>query len=125
MLGLSPFHFANKHPDGRFIAHLKTLSPSAADLEIRSLNPNPGEEADELVNFVAALTSRLNQKKDYELVQAWMAVFLRLHSDEVIRDARLGEALREWRDSQEREGRRLGELVGYCSGVVGFLRNPW
>jgi U3 small nucleolar RNA-associated protein 21 len=73
---------------------------------------------------VAALTSRLKQKKDYELVQAWMAVFLRLHMDEVVRDERLVESLREWRECQEREGRRLGELVGYCGGVVGFLRNP-
>ncbi|PMD53973.1 Utp21-domain-containing protein [Hyaloscypha bicolor E] len=107
-----------------FITHLKTLSPSAADLEIRSLTPNPGEETDELVNFVSALTSRLKQKRDYELVQAWMAVFLRLHMDEVTRDARLAEALREWRECQEGEGRRISDLIGYCGGVVGFLRNP-
>ena len=76
------------------------------------------------MNFVSALTSRLHQKKDYELVQAWMAVFLRLHMDEVTRDERLANALREWRECQEREGRRIGELIGYCGGVVGFLRNP-
>jgi len=120
-----PFPFPSlTNPDTPFIAHLKTLPPSTADLEIHSLNPNPGEETDELVNFVAALTSRLKQKKDYELVQAWMAVFLRLHADEVLSHERLVEALREWRECQEREGRRLGDLVGYCSGVVGFLRNP-
>ncbi|KAH8763476.1 Utp21 specific WD40 associated putative domain-containing protein [Hyaloscypha sp. PMI_1271] len=107
-----------------FITHLKTLSPSAADLEIRSLTPNPGEETDELVNFVSALTSRLKQRRDYELVQAWMAVFLRLHMDEVTRDERLAEALREWRECQEGEGRRISDLIGYCGGVVGFLRNP-
>jgi U3 small nucleolar RNA-associated protein 21 len=53
-----------------------------------------------------------------------MAVFLRLHMDEVMRDDRLAETLREWRECQEREGKRLDELVGYCVGVVGFLRNP-
>lgn len=102
-----------------FINHLKTLSPSSADLEIRSLNP--GEGSDELVNFVEALTSRLQQKRDYELVQAWMAVFLRLHVDAIAHDERLIEALRVWRQCQETEGARLGDLVGYCSGVVGFL----
>ncbi|KUJ14312.1 Utp21-domain-containing protein [Mollisia scopiformis] len=106
----------------RFIDHLKTLSPSAADLEIRSLNP--GDESDELVNFVEALTSRLRQKRDYELVQAWMAVFLRLHMDAVTHDEHLVEALRGWRQCQEEEGSRIGDLVGYCGGVVGFLRNP-
>ncbi len=44
--------------------------------------------------------------------------------DEVMRDERLVEVVREWKECQEREGRRLGDLVGYCSGVVGFLRNP-
>ncbi|RAL66781.1 hypothetical protein DID88_007564 [Monilinia fructigena] len=63
-----------------FIDHLKTLSPSAADLEIRSLTPT----SNELINFIIhALTSRLSQKRDYELVQAWMAVFLKLHNEEV------------------------------------------
>ena len=117
-------HLSTNKTDTPFITHLKNLSPSAADLEIRSLTPNPGEETDELVNFVSALTSRLHQKKDYELVQAWMAVFLRLHMEEVSRDERLAEKLREWRTCQEREGRRISELIGYCGGVVGFLRHP-
>ncbi|KAH6662517.1 Utp21 specific WD40 associated putative domain-containing protein [Halenospora varia] len=107
-----------------FVNHLKTLSPSAADLEIRSLNPGTEVESDELVNFVSALTSRLTQKKDYELVQAWMTVFLRLHMDAVAHDDRLVNALREWRECQEKEGARLGDLVGFCGGVVGFLRSP-
>ncbi|RDW77766.1 Utp21-domain-containing protein [Coleophoma cylindrospora] len=108
-----------------FVDHLKTLSPSAADLEIRSLNPGEGDvESDELVNFVNALTSRLVQKRDYELVQAWMTVFLRLHSETITHDDRLVEALRLWKQHQESEGARLGDLVGYCSGVVAFMRNP-
>ncbi|CAG8972628.1 hypothetical protein HYALB_00005397 [Hymenoscyphus albidus] len=107
-----------------FIDHLKTLSPSAADLEIRSLNPGLESESDELVNFVQALTSRLKQKRDYELVQAWMTVFLRLHMESVAMDERLVGALREWRECQQVEGTRLGDLVGFCGGVVGFLRSP-
>ncbi|RFU35003.1 hypothetical protein B7463_g1312, partial [Scytalidium lignicola] len=101
-----------------FIEHLKTLSPAAADLEIRSLNPGQGdEESDELVNFVHALTSSLVQKRNYELVQAWMTVFLRLHADSIAHDERLIEALRVWREHQNVEAARMGDLVGYCSGV--------
>lgn len=70
-----------------------------------------------------ALSSRLRQKRDYELVQAWMAVFLRLHEDEVSSNNEVKCATREWRKAQEEEGRRIGELVGFCSGVVGFLRS--
>lgn len=76
------------------------------------------------MNFVEALTSRLQQKRDYELVQAWMAVFLRLHGDAVAYDERLTEALTSWKTCQESEGARIGELIGFCNGVVPFLRNP-
>jgi U3 small nucleolar RNA-associated protein 21 len=107
--------------DDGFISYLKSLSPSAADLEIRSLNPR-GES--ELVSFVNALTSRLKQKRDYELVQAWMSVFLRLHSDNIANNAELMPCLKRWREEQLREGGRLGDLIGYCSGVIEFLRSP-
>ena len=100
-----------------FIDHLKSLPPSAADIEIRSLKPN------ESVPFVTALRWRLQQRRDYELVQAWMAVFLKIHGETVCDDSMLVEALQAWRLEQAEEGRRLGELVGYCGGVVGFLRS--
>ncbi len=87
-----------------------------------------GDEGDdgrnELLHFVRALTSRLVARRDYELAQAWMTVFLRLHFDVVTENAGVVEALREWKGEQEREGARLDGLVGYCSGVVGFLRSP-
>ncbi|KAL6718259.1 rRNA-processing protein utp21 [Lecanora helva] len=112
-----------------FLIHLSTLGPSAADLEIRSLT------AQELPLFVSALTYRLRQKRDYELVQAWMSVFLRLWGESIVGgddddggggrewNGELRERLKEWRSEQEREGKRLGELVGFCGGVLGFLRS--
>jgi U3 small nucleolar RNA-associated protein 21 len=118
---LSYLYCANANPivDEPFITHLKTLSPSAADLEIRSMSSDG-----ELVAFVNALNSRLSQKRDYELVQAWMSVFLRLHVDSILLDSELVEALKRWREEQSREVQRLGDLIGYCGGVVGFLRSP-
>ena len=112
-------HAASQNDDYTpFLSHLKTLSPSTADIEIRSLNP------DELVPFVSALTHQLRSKRDYELVQAWMAVFLRIHGDAVTgNDAGLRLALVQWREWQGREGKRIGDLVGFCGGVVGFLRS--
>ncbi|KAG9240923.1 Utp21 specific WD40 associated putative domain-containing protein [Calycina marina] len=108
-----------------FITHLRTLPPSAADLAIRSLSSSTERnEQSELTSFIQALTSRLRARRDYELVQAWMAVFLRLHSDAISHDSEVVSALGEWRQCQEKEGRRIGELIGFCNGVVPFLRNP-
>lgn len=104
-----------------FISYLKTLSPAAADIEIRSLSPI--QPHTELSLFVSALTRRLRQKRDYELIQAWMAVFLRVHGEVITHDESLVEALKEWRAEQEVEAKRLNDLVSYCAGVVGFLRS--
>ncbi|KOS17816.1 U3 small nucleolar RNA-associated protein 21 -like protein [Escovopsis weberi] len=108
-----------------FIEHLKTLSPSSADLDLRSLSIGNGDAAsNELLHFIRALTAQLHARKDYELTQAWMTVFLRLHFDIVMGSEILLGALEQWKAQQERECARLDDLVGYCSGVVGFLRNP-
>jgi U3 small nucleolar RNA-associated protein 21 len=85
---------------------------------------NPVEGSNELVAFVDALTSRLAQKRDYELVQAWMNVFLKLHLDAISHDAELIKSLVVWREEQHKEARKLGDLIGYCSGLIGFLRSP-
>ncbi|KAK0665104.1 Utp21 specific WD40 associated putative domain-containing protein [Cercophora samala] len=110
-----------------FIEHLKSLPPSAADLELRSLSMGMSENDDEnneLLHFIKALTSRLIARRDYELTQAWMTVFLKLHYDLVMANDCLLKALGEWKEHQARERDRLDDLIGYCGGVVGFLRNP-
>ncbi|TPX12015.1 uncharacterized protein E0L32_007318 [Thyridium curvatum] len=108
-----------------FIEHLKSLSPSTADLELRSLSIGDGDaESNELLHFIHALTARLISRRDYELTQAWMTVFLRLHFELVLSNEDLVKALKQWKHHQEREKDRLDSLVGYCGGVVGFLRSP-
>jgi U3 small nucleolar RNA-associated protein 21 len=76
------------------------------------------------VAFIAALTSRLAQKRDYELVQAWMNVFLKLHLDAISHDEDLVNVLKLWKEEQQKEARKLGDLIGYCSGLIRFLRSP-
>lgn len=121
-----------------FFEYFKSLSPAKTDLEIRSLDPRVQHDHNELADFVKALTARLKTRQDFELVNTWMAVFLRIHSDVIggkIQpgsannanpgglDLTLQEVLGEWKTEQEKEGRRLAELVGYCRGIVGFLRS--
>lgn len=184
---------ASSSPSNRdftpFITHFKTLPPSSADLEIRSLispywdllassdGSEEGDEEDqhttwegfldsdleeveeeepfdELATFITALTARLKQNLDYELLNAWMSVLLRVHGESIVqvlsclpridsdggsgegkekgkskkekmkikRAERLDRALREWKGEQERERERVLGLVGYCVGVVGFLK---
>ena len=95
-------------------------------MELRSLGigSTHDDESNELLHFIRALTSRLRARRDYELTQAWMTVFLRLHFDLILESDVLMVALKEWKEQQAQESERLDGLVGYCSGVVGFLRSP-
>lgn len=89
-----------------------------------SISDAGGSESNELLHFIRALTARLVARRDYELTQAWMTVFLRLHFDLVMESEVLLGELKRWKAHQEKEKDRLANLVGYCGGVVGFLRSP-
>jgi len=103
------------------LTYLSSLPPSAADIAIRTLDTT--EPYTELQTFIQALTARLKERRDYELVQAWMSVFLRLHGNVVAKQADLVIELRKWQEEAKRERDRVGGLVGYSVGVVGWVRS--
>ncbi|KAK9243212.1 Utp21 specific WD40 associated putative domain-containing protein [Lipomyces tetrasporus] len=105
-----------------FVSYLKTLPPSATDLEFRSLD---ALEIDQFAHFVSALTDHMEKRRDYELVQAWISMFLKIHGDVIVANREvtdLNDALTRWQEVEQKEKKRLDELVGYCNGVVNFLR---
>jgi U3 small nucleolar RNA-associated protein 21 len=101
------------------LRYLSSLAPSAADMAIRTLDPAPPYT--ELVLFIRLLTARLKQRRDYELVQTWMAVVLRCHTSVVAESSEIRDALRTWKAESAIEGERVGNLVGYVRGVVGWV----
>ena len=109
---------ANDSTDNTFFEYLKFLSPSALDLEIRSLS-----SLEHLSLFLTALIGRLRSHRDFEAVQAIMSVFLTVHGDLLISNEELAGQLEELREAQGKEGKRLSELVGYAMGTLGFLRS--
>lgn len=77
--------------------------------------------------FIDALTQRLVRRQDFELVLTWTNVFLKAHA-ELVKAGEvegLADALRRWRDAMDVERERLARRVGYCNGVVKFLRSSW
>lgn len=115
------------------IDYLKSSSPSRVDLDIRSLDMRYIEGFCEIVEFVAVLTNILKSRRDFELVNTWMAAFLRVHGDSV-REAGVSESsgppisalkkiLGKWKTEQQREAERLSRLISYCRGVMTFLRS--
>jgi U3 small nucleolar RNA-associated protein 21 len=105
------------------IAHLLTLSPSQLDYSLRTMSLlAPFTEP---LNFVRMLTAHLRSKKDFELVQAWMLAFLRIQQDWLVQvrdEEDVERVMREWEEVHRLERERVGNLVGYVGGVLGFIR---
>lgn len=97
---------------------MKALSPSAVDLELRSLSTLP-----QLTSFLVALSSRLESHKDFEAVQTFLACFLRIHGDILVQNTEVREAMMKVAKAQKEGAERLEELTNYSIGTLAFLRN--
>lgn len=86
-------------------------------MEIRSLL-----SIEHLKRFLRALIGRLRSHRDFEAVQAVLAVCLTVHSDLLIANEELAEVLQQLLVEQRRESERLLNLVGYNLGTMSFLR---
>ncbi|KAL4811574.1 Utp21 specific WD40 associated putative domain-containing protein [Aspergillus unguis] len=114
-----------------FFSEVKSLTPAKLELEIRSLDLQVRGDQSEMSAFILALSDLLASKRDFELANAWMTVFLKIHSDVVAAcsdsdnaaDTKLKDSLATWSRVQQTEIQRLSGLVGYCRGVVGFLKS--
>lgn len=77
-------------------ASLKDMPPSTVDVEIRcleipiSITDDSGMERKDkpilLKYFLQAMTFQLDKKVDYELVQAFLSLFLKIHSEMIMKD---------------------------------------
>ncbi|KAI9057911.1 Utp21-domain-containing protein [Trametes sanguinea] len=115
---LSDAHAADSPDYEDFFAYAKALSPAALDLELRSL-----VTLDALRMFLAALARRLRSHRDFEAVQTFMAVFLRMHGDVLASNAELQQDLEALAEAQRRESERLLELLASSLGTLNFVRD--
>lgn len=107
--------------DESLFAHLKLLTPPAIDLELRIALVLPSVQ----LLFVHALTQRLSSHKDFEAVQALLAVFLRLYGEIFVGEGEDGNgrrALEALLEVQKAEAGRVMRMVTASLGTLSFVR---
>ncbi len=57
---------------------LRELGPSAIDTELRALSPDMGGEVRVMQSFLKMISSILQSKRDFDLAQAYLALFLKV-----------------------------------------------
>lgn len=98
---------------GATMKYLKSLSPSAIDVELQSLcNADDDEEGLALLG-AAALFFRhmLAARQDFELVGAYMNRFLHVHTDSILASPSTLACVTELRDLQAKEWNRVRGLM--------------
>lgn len=99
----------NAGNSAQFFLYLNALTPPQLDVELRSL-----VRPEEMRWFIQILTLRLEAGQDFEAVQAMLAVFLKLHQEDLIEQGALaslrnlnldgeGPAIEEGRDTPMRD----------------------
>ncbi|KAI2664237.1 WD repeat-containing protein 36 [Labeo rohita] len=58
---------------------LRELGPSAIETELRGLSPEMGGDIRVMQSFLKMISSILQSKRDFDLAQAYLALFLKLH----------------------------------------------
>ncbi|XP_072372521.1 WD repeat-containing protein 36 [Scyliorhinus torazame] len=58
---------------------LKEMGPSSIDVELRGLVPEGGGSLEVMLSFLKMISYMLDSKRDFELAQAYLALYLKLH----------------------------------------------
>ena len=104
--------------DDAFFTFAKSLSPAAVDLEIRSL-----VTLQDLSIFLNALTQRLKSRRDFEAVQTYLNLFLRVHGEMLIQSTELRGDMEALLLLQKQESSRLLDSISSCLGTLAFVRD--
>ncbi|KAJ2394091.1 rRNA-processing protein utp21, partial [Coemansia sp. RSA 2603] len=103
------------------VEYLKGLNPSAVDLEIRTLPVTDNLRA--VRAFLRAVTVQLRSKREFELVQAYLQVFLGVYADVIKENAGELEApLSELRAECRAQWSTVDGLIRYSACMVDFMR---
>jgi len=87
-------------------------------LEIRSL-----ATLQDLSTFLRALSQRLKSHRDFEAVQAYLNLFLRLHGELLVSNPELRTDLETLLSLQRQESSRLLDSIASCLGTLAFVRD--
>jgi len=100
------------------IEKLKAMGPSSIDFEIQSLSLEESSAELSMLQFMKMLHYMMEQQTDFELSQAYLAVFLKWHGTAISENDTLRNYLRKIQKAQMRNWLILREKLFYNLSVV-------
>ncbi|XP_055956682.1 WD repeat-containing protein 36 [Patella vulgata] len=100
----------------------KGLGPSAIDVEIRSLVPDGGGSVDVMVQFVKFINHSFTTNKNFEIAQAYLALFLQLHAEVIANERPVIDELEKLSLKQSEKWTELQNLFTQSLCLINYLR---
>lgn len=102
---------------------LQQKGPSAIEIEITSLGPLGGGSLELLTQFLNMILNTLKRKTNFEACQAYLGLFLKIHSDEVIANNELVEIVEEILTQQDASISEIRDSLNSATTLVAFFKN--
>ena len=102
---------------------LKEKGPSSIEIELQKLAPEGGGSIQLMVKFVDLCRSVMESAFDFEAVQSYCALFLKLHADTIIEHEELCDALSKLQINQKESWRSLNDDISGGSALVTFCKS--
>ncbi|XP_037385232.2 WD repeat-containing protein 36 [Talpa occidentalis] len=102
---------------------LKELGPSGIETELRSLSPDCGGSVEVMQSFLKMIGMMLDKKRDFELAQAYLALFLKLHLKVLPSEPVLLEEMTELLPQVEENWIHLQSLFNQNMCVLNYIKS--
>jgi U3 small nucleolar RNA-associated protein 21 len=86
---------------------LKSKGPSAIEVEITSLSPLGGGSLELMNKFLKFVLVVLKSRKNFEAIEAYLGLFLKLHSDIIIESPDMIETITEIQAEQVLKSKKV------------------
>lgn len=105
------------------IDKLKSLGPSAIDFEVNSLSLESGGTVELMLQFMKMVNFILKSNTDFELGQAYLGLFIKVHGDFIATTPELSSYIDEIKSTQISSWKRLQEKLFYTLSVIDHLKS--
>lgn len=104
------------------IEKMKSMSPSATDLEVQCLTFDVKSAVTMLIQFMKMIRFMLKSRKDFELAQAYLSLFLKYHGSAITEQKELIECLADLEKVQRKDWKVLREIIFYNQSVLNHMK---
>lgn len=104
------------------IEKLKNMGPSAIDFEVNSMSLEGGGSVELLLQFLKMVNSMLNSNRDFELGQAYLGLFLKVHGEVIAVTPELSTYMIVVQESQTNGWKSLEDKFLYTLCIVDALK---